>query len=64
VLVDLERTHPVLREEVRSKCGWSPFEGWELTGWPVYTIVGGQVAFERGELHTAVRGKALTFGAA
>jgi dihydroorotase len=64
VLVDLEHTHPVLREEVRSKCGWSPFEGWELTGWPVYTIVGGQVAFERGQLHTDVRGQALTFGAA
>jgi dihydroorotase len=64
VLVDLEHTHPVLREEVRSKCGWSPFEGWELTGWPVYTIVGGQVAFERGQLHTEVRGRALTFGAA
>jgi dihydroorotase len=64
VLVDLEHTHPVLREEVRSKCGWSPFEGWELTGWPVYTIVGGQVAFEQGQLHTEVRGRALTFGAA
>lgn len=64
VLVDMEHTHPVLREEVRSKCGWSPFEGWELTGWPVYTIVGGQVAFERGQLHPEVRGRALTFGAA
>ncbi|HEY9601188.1 MAG TPA: dihydroorotase [Allocoleopsis sp.] len=61
VLVDLDNYHPVLREEVLTKCGWSPFEGWNLTGWPVYTIVGGQVVYEKGQLHTEVRGKALTF---
>ena len=61
VLVDLENYHPVLREEVFTKCGWSPFEGWDLTGWPVYTIVGGQVVYEKGKLNTEVRGQALTF---
>ncbi len=62
ILVDLDNYRPVLREELQTKCGWSPFEGWNLTGWPVYTIVGGQVAYEKGQLHTNVRGKALTFG--
>jgi len=62
VLVDLNNYHPVLREEVLTKCGWSPFEGWNLTGWPVVTIVGGQVVYEKGQLHTNVRGEALTFG--
>ncbi|MBE9127889.1 dihydroorotase, partial [Coleofasciculus sp. LEGE 07081] len=55
VLVDLDNYHPVRREELLTKCGWSPFEGWNLTGWPLYTIVGGQVVFERGQLHTDVR---------
>ncbi|MBW4541735.1 MAG: dihydroorotase [Myxacorys chilensis ATA2-1-KO14] len=62
VLVDLEHYHPVLREEVVTKCGWSPFEGWNLTGWAQVTIVGGQVAYDRGTLNTAVRGQALRFG--
>ncbi|MBE9148054.1 dihydroorotase [Coleofasciculus sp. LEGE 07092] len=62
VLVDLDNYHPVRREELLTKCGWSPFEGWNLTGWPLYTIVGGQVVFERGQLHTDVRGEALRFG--
>jgi dihydroorotase len=62
VLVDLDNYHPVLREELQTKCGWSPFEGWNLTGWPVYTIVGGQVVYEKGKLNTEVRGTALTFG--
>ncbi|PSB19165.1 dihydroorotase [Phormidesmis priestleyi ULC007] len=61
VLVDLDHYHPVLREEVLSKCGWSPFEGWSLTGWAQVTIVGGQVVYDRGKLQTDVRGQALRF---
>ncbi len=63
VLVDLNTYRPVLREELLTKCGWSPFEGWNLTGWPAITIVGGQVVYDRGRLHTEVRGQALTFDA-
>jgi dihydroorotase len=63
VLVDLNNYRPVLREELQTKCRWSPFEGWNLTGWPVYTIVGGQIAYERGKLNTEIRGIALTFDA-
>lgn len=64
VLVDLEHSAPLRREDVVSKCGWNPFEGWELTGWPQYTIVGGQIAYERGIIHDQVRGRALSFGLA
>ncbi len=62
VLVDLENYHPVLREEVLSKCGWSPFEGWSLTGWAQVTIVGGQIVYDHGKLNLDVRGQALQFG--
>jgi len=61
VLVDLDTYHPVLREELQTKCGWSPFEGWNLTGWSVVTIVGGQVVYERGKFNEQVRGRALAF---
>lgn len=61
VLVDLNTYHPVRREELLTKCGWSPFEGWELTGWPVITIVGGQIVYDKGKLNTNVRGQALEF---
>jgi dihydroorotase len=62
ILVDLNSYHPVLREELLTKCGWSPFEGWNLTGWPIFTIVGGQVVYEWGQLNLAARGQALRFG--
>lgn len=63
VLVDLNTYRPVKREEVLSKCGWNPFEGWDLTGWPVITIVGGQIAFENGKVNPQSRGRALKFDA-
>jgi len=61
VLVDLETYRPVLREELLTKCGWSPFEGWKLTGWPVVTLVGGRIVFDHGKLNLEVRGQPLTF---
>ncbi|MDZ8189836.1 MAG: dihydroorotase [Nostoc sp. ChiSLP02] len=61
VLVDLDTYRPVRREELLTKCGWSPFEGWNLTGWPVTTIVGGQIVYDKGRVNTQVRGQALTF---
>ncbi|WP_408962532.1 dihydroorotase [Pseudanabaena mucicola] len=62
VLVDLHNYKPVRNEELLTKCGWSSFAGWELTGWPVTTIVGGQVAFANGKVNPDVRGQALQFG--
>lgn len=62
VLVDLDTYRPVQRDQLETKCGWSPFEGWKLTGWPVLTVVGGQVVFEDGHIHSEVRGQALRFG--
>jgi dihydroorotase len=61
VLVDLNRYRPVQRQDLLTKCGWSPFEGWSLTGWPVVTIVGGQIAYENGKVNPEVRGQALQF---
>ncbi|NJP10183.1 MAG: dihydroorotase [Leptolyngbyaceae cyanobacterium RU_5_1] len=63
VLVDLNTYRPVRREELLTKCGWSPFEGWNLTGWAVVTIVGGQVVYEHGKINADVRGQALRFDA-
>ncbi|MDB9376121.1 dihydroorotase [Nodularia sphaerocarpa] len=61
VLVDLNTYRPVKREELLTKCGWSPFEGWNLTGWAVTTIVGGEIVYDQGKVNTEVRGQALTF---
>jgi dihydroorotase len=61
VLVDLENYRSVERSELQTKCGWSPFEGWSLTGNPVVTIVLGKVVYDHGQLNTNLRGEALVF---
>ena len=49
------------REDVRSKCGWSPLEG-ETFGWRVeQTYCNGKLAYGRGVTATANAGQALTF---
>lgn len=61
VLVDMETFQTVQAENLLTRCGWSPFEGWSLTGWPVLTVVGGQIAFENGEVNRETRGRPLSF---
>ena len=45
VLVDLNRTAVVRNEEQLTKCGWTPWDGVSLTGWPVRTFVHGQTVY-------------------
>lgn len=40
VLVNLDKTATISKTE--SKCGWSPYMGLTLKGWPVYTILKGK----------------------
>jgi dihydroorotase len=47
-IVDLTSTVTVTKEWLKSKCGWSPFEGRTLRGRPVHTIVGGAIAMKAG----------------
>ena len=41
-------TKPIRAAEQASNCDYSPYEGWEVTGWPVITIHAGEVVFENG----------------
>ena len=43
VLVDLNLTQEVKNANLKTKCGWSSFEGKTLKGWPKYTIIENQV---------------------
>ena len=49
-LVDLEARREITADWLASKCGWSPFEGTTVTGWPVATVVRGRIVARDGEL--------------
>jgi len=61
VLVDLHRRAVVRNEEQLSKCGWSPWHGVELQGWPVRTWVGGRTVYADGRVDDTVRGSEVPF---
>jgi dihydroorotase len=41
-LVDLKRRRRIENDWIATPCGWTPFDGMQVTGWPVATIVRGQ----------------------
>lgn len=43
VLVDMNLTKKLEGRDVKTKCGWSPYMGRELKGWPIYTIIKGRL---------------------
>ncbi|MEJ6981329.1 dihydroorotase [Pedobacter sp. P351] len=61
VLVDLGTTSLVSRDNIISKCGWSPFEGYEFKSSITHTIVSGKIVYENGKLIESGSGKRLQF---
>jgi dihydroorotase len=61
VLVDLAARRRVENGWLKSRSGWSPYEGRMLTGWPVATILRGEVVARDGELIGAPPGQPVRF---
>ncbi len=62
VVIDMDLAKEVDEEELFTKCGWSPFQGWTLMGWPVMTIVNGNIVFNDGDIDETHKGKEVEFG--
>ncbi|HII17503.1 TPA: amidohydrolase family protein [Candidatus Woesearchaeota archaeon] len=58
VFVDMEMTREVRNQELQTKCGWSPFAGLKLKGWPIKTMVGGNIIYDEGKFND-IKGKAV-----
>ena len=50
VIWDPDLAHTIRDEDILSNGGFSIFEGWELTGWPIITIRRGEVVYEGGRV--------------
>jgi len=61
VLVDLDKSWTVTKENTLYKCGWSPFEGSKLEATITHTFVNGSLAYEEGEFTAALPGKRIEF---
>ncbi len=60
-LVDLKRQRRIEESWIVSPCGWTPFAGMNVTGWPVGTIVRGQAVMRDDEVLGAPQGRLVRF---
>ncbi|MBS9477343.1 dihydroorotase [Ancylobacter radicis] len=60
-IVDLKRRQTITNAWIASKPGWTPYDGVEVTGWPVGTLIRGNRVMWEGELVTPASGAPIRF---
>jgi dihydroorotase len=60
-LVDLKARRRIGHEMMASRVGWTPFDGFEAQGWPMATIVRGEVVMQDGEVVAPHLGQPVRF---
>jgi len=60
-IVDMKAKRVITAAEQATRCGWTPFEGFEAEGWPMATIIRGQIVMREGEIVTPSQGAPLRF---
>ena len=60
-LVDLKARRRITDQWIASRCGWTPYDGMEVTGWPMMTVIRGNVVMQDGQLCGDPSGKLVRF---
>jgi dihydroorotase len=60
-LADMKRQRRIEASWIVSPCGWTPFDGMKVTGWPVATIIRGHVAMRDDEVRGTPQGRLVKF---
>ncbi len=60
-IVDMKRAETIRDSWIASRCGWTPYDGKRVTGWPVGTIVRGRRAMWEGDLAAPAAGETVRF---
>ena len=60
-IVDLKRKETIRNQWIASRCGWTPYDGKQVTGWPVGTFVRGARVMWEGEVLAPSTGKPIRF---
>jgi len=60
-IVDLKATRTITNSWIKSKCGWTVYDGMSVTGWPKMTIVRGQTAMKEDTIFADIVGQRIQF---
>ncbi|WP_245463055.1 dihydroorotase [Mesorhizobium sp. M7D.F.Ca.US.005.01.1.1] len=63
-IVDMKRRQTITNAQAGSKAGWTPYDGRDVTGWPVGTVIRGCRVMWEGEIATPGQGRAVEFAEA
>jgi dihydroorotase len=63
-VVDMTRRETIRNSWIASRVGWTPYDGKQVTGWPVGTFVRGRKVMWEGDLVTPSQGQPMKFWAA
>jgi dihydroorotase len=60
-IVDMQAQRRIENSWIASPCGWTPFDGVSVKGWPMATIIRGEIVMQDGQVAEPVRGRPITF---
>ncbi|MEN0058415.1 MAG: dihydroorotase [Bdellovibrio sp.] len=60
-LVDLKKQRTIENSWIASRCGWTPFDGMKVTGWPTHTVVNGKIVMESDQVVKEHQGQPVNF---
>ncbi len=60
-IVDLKTSRTISNQWIVSRCGWTPFDGVKVTGWPIATIIRGDVVMYEDQLIGEPMGQPVRF---
>lgn len=60
-LVDMKARRVIRAEDQATRVGWTPFDGFEAKGWPLATIIRGELVMSDGELVAPSLGEPIRF---
>src|SRR5690606_33949108 len=60
-VVDLKATRTITNDWIASRCGWTPYDGRAVTGWPTGTIVRGRRVMWEDEIIGEAGGEPVRF---
>lgn len=59
-VVDMKKKNTITNAQQKSKTGWTPYDGMEVVGWPIITIIRGNVVMRDDEMYKPI-GKPVLF---
>lgn len=60
-VVDMKKQRTIENKWIASRCGWTPFDGMKVQGWPTHTILAGEVVMENDVLILPHKGEGVLF---